>query len=139
MRGDPRASIVADQNMRTMNRISQSRAQRARVRRERYGLPLVAILAAFTLRGIATPGPWEQVAVTALLGGTLLLALVAAEARPVVTRVALAIVAVLVVASIVEAATGNVDIGQIYLVTVVSVIVSNLRRHSLQDRPSSPT
>jgi len=30
-------------------------------------------------------------------------------------------------------------IGQIYLVTVVSVIVSNLRRHPIQDRSSSPT
>jgi hypothetical protein len=95
-----------------MNRISQSRArraQRARVRRERYGLLLLAILAAFALQGIANPGPWEQVAVTVLLGGTLMLALVAAEARPVVVRVGLAVVTVLVVASIVEAATGNVD------------------------------
>ena len=90
-----------------MNRISQSRARRARIRRERYGLLLVAILAAFTVQGIATPGPWEQVVVTALLGGTLLLALVAAEARPVVIRGASVVSSVLLVASIAEAATTN--------------------------------
>lgn len=92
-----------------MNRTLQSRAQRARVRRERYGLLLAAIVAAFSVQGIATPGPWEQVAVTVLLAGTLLLALWAAEVRPVVMRVALMIDVVLVSAAIVEAATGNVD------------------------------
>jgi Ion channel len=88
-----------------MNRISRTRARRARIRRERYGLLLVAILAAFAVQGIAEPGPVEQVVVTALLGGTLLLALVAAEARPVAIRVALVVASVLLVASIVEAAT----------------------------------
>lgn len=87
-----------------MNRTSESRA-----RRERYGLLLAAILAAFTLQGIATPARWEQVLVTALLGGTLLLALWAAEARPGVVRLALIISILLVVASIVEAANGKVD------------------------------
>jgi Ion channel len=232
-----------------LNRTLKSRAQRARERRERYGLLLLAILAAFSLQGIATPAPWEQVVVTILLAGTLLLALWAAEARPVVIRLAVIIDVALIGAAIVEAASGNVDgaaarlantlllclappavivgisrslkargtvtveavfgvlclyiligmlfagvygsidrlghqffanggtatvshclyfsfitlttvgygdytaggnlghtlsatealIGQIYLVTVVSVIVSNLRRHPLQDRSSSPT
>ena len=36
-------------------------------RRERYGLLLAAILAAFALQGIANPAPWEQVVVTTLV------------------------------------------------------------------------
>lgn len=227
----------------------KNRTSQWRDKRERYGLLLAAILAAFALQGVATPGPWEQVVVTLLLAGTLLLALWAAEARPIVIRIALLIDAALVAAAVVEATNGNVDgaaarlantlllclappavvlgifrslkargnvtveavfgvlclyiligmlfagiyasidrlghqffangvtatvshclyfsfvtlttvgygdytaasnvghtlsatealIGQIYLVTVVSVIVSNVRRRPLQDRPSSPT
>lgn len=92
-----------------LNRTLQSRAQRARARRERYGLLLAAILVAFTLQGIASPGAWEQVIVTVLLAGTLLLALWAAEARPIVIRVALLIDVALIAASIAEAVSGNVD------------------------------
>jgi hypothetical protein len=80
-----------------------------RERRERYGLLLAAVLAAFALQGIATPAPWEQVVVTALLAGTLLLALWAAEARPIVIRLALIVDVALVAAAIVEAVNGNVD------------------------------
>ncbi len=77
--------------------------------RERYGLLLSAILAAFVVQGTATPGPWEQVAISALLATTLLLALWAGEARPGVMRPAIAISAAVLVASIVEAASGSVD------------------------------
>ena len=49
---------------------------------------LGAILTAFLVQGIAEPGRWEQVIVAALLGATLIAALVAAEAKPVVVRVA---------------------------------------------------
>jgi hypothetical protein len=85
------------------------RTSQWRDRRERYGLLLAAILVAFALQGIATPAPWEQVAVTVLLAGTLLLALWAAEARPLLLRVAVIIDVVLVVVSIVEATNGHVD------------------------------
>lgn len=81
----------------------------ARRRRERYGVLLLAILAAFALQGIASPGPWEQVIVSILLGATLLLALWAAESKPRVMRPAFAIAALVVIASIVEAASGTVD------------------------------
>jgi hypothetical protein len=78
--------------------------------RERYGLLLAAIVTAFAIQGIASPGAWGQVAVTTLLAATLLLALWAADAKPKVVRPA-AVVALAVVAfSIVEAASGNVDI-----------------------------
>ncbi len=77
--------------------------------RERYGLLLLAIVAAFAVEGIASPGPWEQVGVSVLLALTLLLALWAANSKPPV-MIGGAVVAALVVAmSAVEAASGNVD------------------------------
>jgi hypothetical protein len=81
----------------------------ARDRRERYGLLLAAIVSAFAIQGIASPGPWEQVFVSALLGATLVLALWAAESKPSVIRVGLATAVLVTVASIVEAVAGNVD------------------------------
>ena len=85
---------------------SASLAQR---RRERYGVLLIAILAAFALQGIANPGPWEQVIVSALLGATLLLALWAAESKPRVMRPALVVAVLVVILSVVEATNGKVD------------------------------
>lgn len=78
-------------------------------RRERYGLLLFAILTAFAIQGIATPSVWEQVSVTVLLAATLLLALWAAEAKPVVMRPAAIIGMAVVAFSIVEAVRGDVD------------------------------
>jgi hypothetical protein len=81
----------------------------ASARRERYGLLLVAILTAFGIQGIASPGPWEQVVVSALLAITCVLAAWASDARPKVMSGALVIGAAVVVASIVEAAAGIID------------------------------
>jgi len=78
-------------------------------RRQRFGLLLGAILAAFAVQGIATPGPWEQVVVSVLLAATLLLALRVADSKPRVMRPALAIVVMVVIASIAEAAAGDVE------------------------------
>jgi Ion channel len=88
--------------------MNDSRASRRRLR-ERYGLLLGAILAAFFIQGVASPGSVEQVFVTVLLAATLLLALRAADAGPMFVRPAVAVTILLVVASIVESATGNVD------------------------------
>lgn len=80
-----------------------------RDRRDRFGLLLAATVTTFAIEGIATPKVWDQVVVTALLAGTLVLALWAADAKPIVTRV-VAIAAVLVfVFSVVEAAAGKID------------------------------
>jgi hypothetical protein len=84
-------------------------ASSTRRRRERYGLLLGAIVAAFWLQGIATPGPWEQVLVSVLLATTLILAMWAADSKPAVTWVALGIAASVVIASIAEAAAGNIE------------------------------
>ncbi len=85
---------------------AQERQEEER-RRERYGLLLVAIIAAFAVEGIANPGPFEQVAVSVLLGVTLVLAFWAAEAKPRVMRPLAAIAVLTVVASIVAVIAGD--------------------------------
>ena len=79
--------------------------------RERYGVLLGAIIIAFAVQGIADPAPWEQIFMTTLLGVTLLLAFWAGDAKPIVTRPAIVIVVLVIVASVVEAANGDVDAG----------------------------
>ncbi len=74
-----------------------------------YGLLLGAIVLAFAIQGIATPGRWEQLIVTLLLSATLLLALSVAEAKPPVFRVVTVIVLAVVILSVFETVSGNVD------------------------------
>lgn len=81
----------------------------ARRRRARYGLLLASILLAFAVQGIAAPHAAEQVVLSILLSFTLLLALVTVDARPLVIRGALLLAICVIVASILEAASGNVD------------------------------
>jgi hypothetical protein len=80
-------------------------------RRERYGLLLGAIIVAFAVQGIAEPGAVEEVFVSVVLGATLLLALWAGDTKPRVMWPAVAVVAVLILVSVVEAANGNVGGG----------------------------
>jgi hypothetical protein len=109
-------------------------------RRERYGALLAAILASFAVQGIAEPGKIEQVAVSLLLAATLLLALWAGNVRPRFKRGALIIAIIVVAASIVESANGNIDgastrLANLLLVTlappaiVVGVVRSVRARH----------
>src|SRR5205823_5855703 len=95
-----------------------------RERRERYGLLLAAILGAFAVQGIAAPGPWEQVAVTLLLSGTLILALWAADAKPRVMRPAMVVAAAVAAFSVVEAAMGNVDLAATRLANVLLICLA---------------
>jgi len=98
------------------------RAAAWRDRRDRFGALLAATVTAFAVEGIATPRVWDQVLVTALFSGTLYLALWAADARPVVLRVA-AVVGLLVLAlSIVEAAAGHVDNGAVRIANLLLVV-----------------
>jgi hypothetical protein len=103
----PTPDITPDPTLRST--ASATRASTSRRRRERYGLLLAAITAAFWLQGIATPGPWEQVFVSVLLATTLMLAMWAADSKPPVMLAALVIAASVVIASIVEAATGDIE------------------------------
>ena len=82
-------------------------------RRERYGILLGAILLSFWVQGVAHPGRWEQVFVSVLLGATLLLALWACEAKPLVIRPAAVAVLIVIVASFIEALEGSVNGGAI--------------------------
>ena len=70
---------------------------------------LGATVAAFAVEGITTPKQWDQVLVTALLAGTLVLALWAADVRSIVINVATVVAALLLALSLAEAAAGNVD------------------------------
>ena len=74
----------------------------------RYALMLATIVASFAIQGIASPAPWEQVAVTCLLGATLLLALWVVQAKPAVLRAAVVMVAATILVSVIEAASGTV-------------------------------
>src|SRR5258708_38988694 len=55
-----------------------------------YEALLVALVLAFAIQGIASPGRWGQLFLTLLLGATLLLALRVARAHPPVYRAAVA-------------------------------------------------
>jgi len=79
--------------------------------RERYGLLLGAIIVAFAIQGVAEPGKVEEILVSVLLGATLLLALWAADSKPRIMWPATVIVAALILATIIEAASGNVGGG----------------------------
>ena len=115
----------------------RERGTTASVRRERYGLLLLSIIAAFAVQGIANEGRYEQVLVSALLATTLLLALWAANARSRVIWVAAAIGGAVLVASVIEAASGSVNgaasrLANLLLVTlappvIVLGVVRNIR------------
>ena len=77
-------------------------------RRERYGELLGAILLSFLFQGIAKPGRWEQIVITALLAITLVLAFRAANARPVVMRIVLALAAAVLIFGVVASLNGAV-------------------------------
>ncbi len=74
-----------------------------------YGLLLIAIVSAFAIQGIASPGRWEQLIVTVLLSVTLLLALSVAEAKASVVRPVLVIVCAVIILSVIETVAGHVD------------------------------
>jgi hypothetical protein len=89
--------------------------------RERYGLLLGAIIAAFAIQGIAEPGKVEEIFVSVLLGATLLLALWAADSKPRIMRPAVLVVVALILATIIEAANGNVGGGATRLANALLV------------------
>ena len=92
--------------------------------RERYGLLLGAIIVAFAIQGIAEPGKFEEIFVSTLLGATLLLALWAADTKPRVMWPAVAIVAALILTSIVEAANGHVGGGAMRIANALLVALA---------------
>ncbi len=77
--------------------------------RKRFGLLLLAIVAAFGVQGIGVPGRWEQVIVAVLLSATLLLALAVAETRRRWMHGAIALTIVLVAIGLANAIAGVTD------------------------------
>jgi hypothetical protein len=78
-------------------------------RRERYGVLLGAIVLAFGIQGIAQPGRWEQLLVSALLAVTVLLAFFAADVKAWVMRLGMLVAGAVIILSLAEAIQGNVD------------------------------
>jgi hypothetical protein len=95
-----------------------------RDRRDRFGALLGATVAAFAIEGIATPRVWDQVLVTALLSGTLLLALWAADVKPIVLRVAIVVAVVVFAISVAEAAAGHVDNAAVRFANLLLVLLA---------------
>jgi ion channel len=102
--------------------------------RERYGFLLIAILTAFALQGIASPGRAGQVILSAVLATTLMLSLWAADARPRVQKVALIVCVAVVATSVIGSITGHVDaaptrLANLLLVTLAppSIVVGVVR------------
>jgi hypothetical protein len=87
----------------------EERGSATRRLRERYGLLLGAIILTFAVQGIATPSATEQIAVCALLGITLLLALRATDTRPRIMRPARVLVVLVLIASVAQALNGEID------------------------------
>jgi len=85
---------------------------------------LAATAGAFGVEGVATPGAWGRVVVTALLAGTLLLALWAADAKPKVIRAAAIIAGAILALSIGEAAAGHADTTAVRLANVLLVFLA---------------
>jgi hypothetical protein len=92
--------------------------------RERYGVLLGAIVIAFAVEGIAEPAKWEQILITFLLGVTLLLAFFAADVKPKFMRPAIAVVAALILLSVVEALNGNLEGGSTRVANALLVLLA---------------
>jgi hypothetical protein len=110
-------------------------------RRVRFGVLLIAIVCGFAVQGIATPGQWEQVVISALLVATLLLSLRVAQARPQVTLAIAVATGLLLALSIAEAAIGAetalpVQLANLLLVTLAppAVVIGTVRTLRVRGR-----
>jgi hypothetical protein len=84
---------------------------RAERRVGRYGLLFLATVSSVAVQGVVRPGGVQQVIVTALAGGTLVLAFYTARLKPWLVRAAMAFAAAAVVVAVVRATAGGVGEG----------------------------
>ena len=92
--------------------MDQTRAERRdSMLRERYGLLLASLVLLFLVQGIAPAGRGQEVVITVLSAGTLVLALRAGEVRLRFARLAVIVGAALVTTVILLAVTGNPSTG----------------------------
>ncbi|HET6848217.1 MAG TPA: potassium channel family protein [Gaiellales bacterium] len=83
-----------------------------RASQQRYGALLLAIAVTFFFLGVAQPGDLQRTLGTLLVGGTLMLALVAAETPAPRLRLAGAVIAVIVAAVIIASLTSHSETAQ---------------------------
>ena len=108
-------------------------------RRQRYGLLLGALLATLLAQGMLPPGDAERIATSVLLGATLVFALRASDVRPRLVRLAALVSMIVVTATVIDAATGDVDLLTSSLANALLValappavalgVMRSLRRH----------
>jgi hypothetical protein len=106
---------------------------------QRYGLLLLSVTTSIVIQGAVPPSAVQQVVVSALVGGTLLLAFWAAGVGPRLLRLAAVLAVALLVLSIVRAATGEIGDGASRAINALLVamgppaialgVVRNLRAH----------
>jgi hypothetical protein len=89
-----------------------------------FGRLLAALLAAFAVQGISPSGTLAQVVITGLLAITLLLALLAADARPKVIQAGVLVASCLMALSVVEALSGDVGGAASRLANMVLVVLA---------------
>jgi hypothetical protein len=77
----------------------------------RYGLLLLTTAASVAVQGIAQPGSVQQVVVTALAGGTLVLAFHAGRLAPRFTRAVMAFAVAALIVAVVRATAGGIGEG----------------------------
>ncbi len=92
-----------------MSAVSEKEKADQDERRTRFGVLLLAIIMAFAIQGIATPGRWEQLIVAVLLAFTLMLSLTVAEAKPRVRTPFAILTGLLVLLSLLETLFGQAD------------------------------
>jgi hypothetical protein len=94
-----------------MPRVAVSRALPQRGHAQRYGLLLVALFASLAVQGAVPPSPAQQVVVSTLVGGSLLLAFWAAGLRKRWLIAALVLAVTVVALSLIRAITGGIGDG----------------------------
>src|SRR5437870_9712904 len=94
-----------------MPRVTVSRALPHRGHAQRYGLLLVTIATSLAVQGAVEPSPVQQVVVSALLGGSLLLAFWAAGVAPRWLLLASVLAGIVLVLALVRAITGEIGDG----------------------------
>jgi Ion channel len=77
----------------------------------RYGLLLLATVASVAVQGVAEPGGVQQVVVTALAGGTLVLAFHAGDLAPRFTKAVIAFAVAALIVAVVRATAGGIGEG----------------------------
>ena len=91
---------------------------------ERYGLLLASLVLLFLVQGIAPGGPWQEVLITALSASTLVLALRAGEVSPRIARLAMIGGTILVATVAALALTGTTNTGAARLASGLLVAVA---------------